>query len=59
MGDRSNTTAERRHVSPLLVLHLLRVCHFKNTREGDIITLIRPEEGGEAKKTAILLSFDR
>ncbi len=24
----SNTTTERRHVSPLLVLHLWRVCHF-------------------------------
>ncbi len=29
MGDRSNTTAERRHVSPLLALHLWRICHFK------------------------------
>ncbi len=28
MEDRSNTTAERRHVSPLWGLHLLRVCHF-------------------------------
>ncbi len=29
MGDCSNTTAERRHVSPLLVLHLWRVCYFR------------------------------
>ncbi len=28
MGDHSNTTAEHRHVSPLLVLHLWKVCHF-------------------------------
>ncbi len=27
-GGRSNTTTERRHVPPLLDLHLLRVCHF-------------------------------
>ncbi len=29
MGDCSNTTAERRHVSPLLVLHIRRVCYFR------------------------------
>ncbi len=31
MGNRSNTTAERRHVPPLVDLHLWRVCHFSNS----------------------------
>ncbi len=47
MGDRSNTTAERRHMSSLLVLHLWRVCHFRLTTifsldEITVEGLVRP-----------------
>ncbi len=34
MGDRSNTTAERRHLSPLSVLDIWRVCHFSSANHS-------------------------